>query len=64
MTIDYDYQQLEVPQDILRYCDSFVLDAQRNNLRYIDCVLMNIGEYGNDPQQLKEMRERIIPVFE
>lgn len=64
MTIDYDYQNLEVPQDILRYCDSFVLDTQRNDLRYIDCILMNMGEYGNDPQQLKEMRERIIPVFE
>ncbi|MAD23686.1 MAG: hypothetical protein CMO44_05870 [Verrucomicrobiales bacterium] len=64
MTIDYDYQNLEVPPDILRYCDSFVLDAERNNLRYIDCVFMHMGEYGNDPQQLKEIRERIIPVFE
>jgi len=64
MYIEHDYQHLEVPQDILKYCDYFTLDAERNNLRYIDCVFMNMGEYGNDPKQLKEMRQRIMPIFE
>ena len=35
MTIDYD-RQVEVPYEILEYCDSFTLDAERNDLRYID----------------------------
>ncbi len=63
MTIDYD-RQVDVPYEILEYCDSFTLDAQRNDLRYIDCVYMNMGEYGNDLEQLKEMRQRILPIFE
>jgi hypothetical protein len=56
--------QVDVPYEILEYCDSFTLDAQRNDLRYIDCVYMNMGEYGNDLEQLKEMRQRILPIFE
>ena len=63
MTIDYD-RQVDVPYEVLEYCDSFTLDAQRNDLRYIDCVYMNMGEYGNDLEQLKEMRQRILPIFE
>lgn len=63
LTIDYD-RQVDVPYEILEYCDSFTLDAQRNDLRYIDCVYMNMGEYGNDLEQLKEMRQRILPIFE
>jgi|TARA_B100001094_G_scaffold6605_1_gene5882 hypothetical protein len=63
VTIDYD-RQVDVPYEILEYCDSFTLDAQRNDLRYIDCVYMNMGEYGNDLEQLKEMRQRILPIFE
>ena len=63
VTIDYD-RQVEVPYEILEYCDSFTLDAERNDLRYIDCVYMNMGEYGNDLEQLKEMRQRILPIFE
>ena len=63
MTIDYD-RQVDVPYEILEYCDSFTLDAQRNDLRYIDCVYMNMGEYGNDLEELKNMRQRILPIFE
>ena len=63
MTIDYD-RQVDVPYEVLEYCDSFTLDAQRNDLRYIDCVYMNMGEYWNDLEQLKEMRQRILPIFE
>jgi hypothetical protein len=63
VTIDYD-RQADVPYEVLEYCDSFTLDTQRNDLRYIDCVYMNMGEYGNDLEQLKEMRQRILPIFE
>tara|TARA_B100000902_G_C26409564_1_gene481642 strand:- start:34 stop:228 length:195 start_codon:yes stop_codon:yes gene_type:complete len=62
--IEYDYQQVEVPQEILRYCDQFTMDSHRNELKYLDCVYMNMGYYGNDPEQLREMRRRLMPVFE
>jgi len=64
MFIEYDYQQVEVPQEILRYCDQFTMDSLRNELEYLDCVYMNMGYYGGDPEQLKEMRRRLMPVFE
>jgi len=64
MIIDYNYQKVEVPQEIVEYCDHFTVDADRNELRYLDCVYMNMGYYGNDPDQLKEMRQRIYPIFE
>ena len=64
MIIDYNYQKVEVPQEIIEYCDTFTVDAERNDLRYMDCVYMNMGYYGNDPDQLKEMRQRIYPIFE
>ncbi len=63
VTIDYE-RQVNVPYEILEYCDSFTLDVERNDLRYTDCVYMNMGEYGNDPEQLREMRQRIRPIFE
>ncbi|QBQ74935.1 hypothetical protein RW110999_057 [Cyanophage S-RIM4] len=65
--VEYNYQKVKVPQEILYYCDNFTLDADREDLRYIDCVYMNMGYYGNDPAQLRRMREeytRTIPVFE
>ena len=46
MFIEYDYQQVEVPQEILRYCDQFTMDSHRNELKYLDCVYMNMGYYG------------------
>ncbi len=64
MIIDYDHQKVEVPKEIVRFCDLFVLDSIRNDLRYLDCIYMNMGDYGNKPEDLKEMRYRIMPVFE
>jgi hypothetical protein len=66
--IDIDYQKVEVPQEILVYCDHFTFDATREELRYLDCVYMNMGLYGNSPEQMKEMRRRygyqVMPIFE
>ena len=64
MIIDYDYKQVKVPYEILEYCDRFTYDANREDLRYIDCVYMNMGYYGNDLVKLQEMRKSIMPVFE
>ena len=64
MIIEYNYKQVEVPQEIIIYCDFFTVDAKRDDLRYLDCVYMNMGYYGNDPEKLKEMRYRIMPIFE
>jgi hypothetical protein len=66
--IEHNYQQVKVPQEILYYCDSYTLNADREDLRYLDCVYMNMGYYGNNPQLLKKMREdyfkSINPVFD
>ena len=66
--IDIDYQKVEVPQEILSYCDAFTTDATREELRYLDCVYMNMGLYGNSPKQMREMRRRynynVRPVFD
>ena len=64
MFIEYDYQQVEVPQEILRYCDQFTMDSHRNELKYLDCVYMNMGYYGNDPKMLEELRKTVRPIFE
>ena len=65
MIIDIDYQQVQVPQEIVRYCDWFTLDAKRDDLRYIDCVYMHLGLYGNDLKQLENIRSSVpvLPVF-
>ena len=66
--IAIDYQKVEVPQEILSYCDAFTTDATREELRYLDCVYMNMGLYGNSHQQMKEMRRRynynVRPIFD
>ena len=66
--IDIEYQKVEVPQEILSYCDAFTTDATREELRYLDCVYMNMGLYGNSSQQMKEMRRRynynVRPIFD
>ena len=66
--IEHNYKQVQVPQEILYYCDSYTLDADREDLRYLDCVYMNMGYYGNNPKVLQRMREdyfnNISPVFE
>ena len=61
MTVPYyierDYQQVKVPQEILYYCDDTTIDADREDLRYLDCVYMHMGYYGNDPDILKKFRK-------
>ncbi len=64
MIIDIDYKQVEVPHEVIEFCDYFTYDAKREDLRYIDCVYMNMGYYGNDPKHLEEMRKQINPIFE
>ena len=65
--IDINYQKVEVPQEILFYCDAFTVDATREELRYLDCVYMNMGLYGNSLEQMREMRRRygyqVRPIF-
>ena len=66
--IEHDYKQVQVPQEILYYCDSYTLDADREDLRYLDCVYMNMGYYGDNLKLLENMRRehfsKPIPVFE
>jgi hypothetical protein len=57
-------RKIEVPEEILYYCDNFTYDADRDDLRYIDCVYMHMGEYGNDPKMLEELRKSVRPIFE
>ena len=65
--IDINYQKVEVPQEILFYCDAFTVDATREELRYLDCVYFNMGIYGNSSEQMMEMRRRygyqVRPIF-
>ena len=61
------WKQVEVPYDIVQYCDMTTYDADREDLRYLDCVYMNMGLYGNSIEQMKEMRRRynyVNPVFD
>jgi len=68
LVIEYNYRQVEVPQEILYYCDEYTVDTDREDLRYLDCVYMNMGYYGNDPVLLQRMRDEFLskprPVFE
>ena len=57
-------RKIEVPEEILYYCDNFTYDADRDDLRYFDCVYMNMGYYGNDPKMLEELRKKTKPIFE
>ena len=63
MIIDYDYNQVQVPQEIVDFCDYFTYNAERDALKYLDCIYMNMGYYGGDPVQLEQMRQRILPIF-
>jgi hypothetical protein len=66
--IEQNHNRIEVPQEILYYCDHFTVDSNREDLRYLDCVYMNLGYYGNDLDTLKKMRDEFfskpLPVFE
>ena len=65
MIIDYDNKQVEVPQEIVSYCFGYTFGADTDDLRFIDCVYMHMGYYGNDPEYLKQLRNgKIIPVFQ
>jgi hypothetical protein len=43
MIIDYNYNQVQVPQEIVDFCDHFTYNAEREDLRYLDCVYMHMG---------------------
>jgi len=58
------YRKIEVPEEILQYCDDFTYDAKRDELRFIDCAYMHMGYYGNDPELLEKMRSTPRPIFE
>jgi len=62
------WKKVEVPQEILLYCDEYTIDTDREDLRYLDCVYMNMGLYGNSPEQMREMRRRynysVRPIFD
>ena len=68
MIIEHDFKQIKVPQEIVDYCDIVSVDATREDLRYLDCIYMNMGYYGNDPLLLRQMRQRLFnkvyPAFE
>lgn len=65
MTVPYiiedhvTHKKVEVPYEILNYCDLTTVDSNREDLRYLDCVYMNMGYYGNDPRLLRKMRQRL-----
>ena len=62
--------KVEVPYDIVQYCDRFTVDADREDLRYIDCVWMHMGYYGTPAHIMKAHREQYwnrdthYPIFE
>ena len=62
MIITIDYQPVTVPYEIVRYCDEFTYDADRDDLRYMDCVYMHMGLYGNNPDHLRQIRINNPPV--
>ena len=61
---------VKVPYDIVRYCDDFTVDADREDLRYVDCVWMHLGYYGTPASIMKEVRKEweksppVRPAFE
>ena len=67
----YDHitaREVEVPQEILYYCDMVTFDADREELRYIDCVYMHMGFYGVPMDVMKAHRDQfnppVRPIFE
>ena len=62
MIITIDYQPVTVPYEIVRYCDKFTYDANRDDLRHLDCVYMHMGLYGNNKEHLRQMRIDYPPV--
>ena len=60
----YDHitaKEVEVPQEILCWCDTMTFDADREDLRYLDCVYMHMGFYGVPMHIMKAVREEFAP---
>ena len=74
MTVPYyveepiTWKQIQVPYDIVQYCDALTPLVDREDLQYVDCVWMHMGYYGVPTHVMKAVREEwnpnIIPVFE
>ena len=65
----YTHQPTPVPHDIMHYCNSFTINANPEDLEYIDCVWMHMGFYGVPIHVMKDVRDEfnpppIRPVFE
>jgi hypothetical protein len=54
------WKKVEVPQDILYYCDMTTYDADREDLRYIDCVWMHMGYYGVPKDVMKGVPKHVM----
>lgn len=55
-TVDHR-PMVEVPYEIVMYCDEFTVDADREDLRYTDCVWMHMGYYGTPKHVMKAVRD-------
>lgn len=68
VTDHINHKKVEVPQEILYWCDTMTVDADRDDLRYIDCVYMHMGFYGVPMDVMKAYRDEfspsVKPVFE
>jgi hypothetical protein len=64
------FKQVQVPQDIVYYCDNTNNYVDREDLKYIDCVWMHMGYYGTPADIMERFRNKhfnrtdIYPVFE
>ena len=62
-------QEVEVPQEIVVFCDDMTIDADREDLRYLDCVYMHMGFYGVPMKIMKAVRDEfygvpVKPIFD
>lgn len=74
----FTLQKVEVPYEIVDYCDRFSKQASRESLEYVDCIFMHMGYYGDNVKVMEEWRKsfpinknkskaipiRVIPIFE
>ena len=51
-------ERIKVPEEVIQYCDNFTVDAERTDLRYIDCLWYNMGYYGHLPEA-----PQLLPIF-
>ena len=45
----YPPPQIEVPQHVIEWCDNFTVDAERDSLRFLDCLWYKMGYYRFKP---------------